>query len=718
MASSVDKELLRNFYFSKAQDFSKYQKAKVTQDTTTPSPVKTKGTKKGETITAAGPQPASGTVAALPAPTANLKASTTAPVASNRLPPIGGGDGAVSEQPKPNAAALTPIPTKATKATPTTNGALTVVETSNALDTTASTTAAPNSAHSVTSEYLTFIKQQQDLQKHHNLIEHTVTLLKAHVNEQVQSVNGVRAIALSTLGEAEGSANWNLQSKYTATHLIQDAGMTLSLTKLLGSGRSAPSTVELQHHIGSFTKLKQDHAAKGKYQAHKLVVENLLRRLERSVKELLACTPEVDAASVAKILDHYYVHLDHVMSSPTMEERCVKTNELIEHLMQKHAECIRSRDESLDDGDMVQAERFSYMQLEVLEELVAAVIDKIRIVTTCLEENAVNDKVQTNYATSTKEFVTKVKTEQGELKDLCENDLKRLFELRTRVDALEAKATKRLEEERSRLDQWLENNAKDQTESWNSIFTLMDRIVQLERDRHDVIKVRLDEKQKQEQRVREYKTFCDVADTHARLLDATMKTCESTIHSCNVLGDSVDAGFHALHVEFKKLDEELTKVLLDTQTAHYDSFRNLYFSLGDLLLKRDKKIEEIDTNIQAAHIQQELCTESLNPNAKKFSDMKRDLLQLREELERDIGLLKQRAAAAVEGYNPTEEALSKIMPDYQSPVEEQEDRRLQQRARMLEYKALSIGNVEAAPIRDEIKDLQRQLNTSKKMVGM
>lgn len=688
----MDKETLKNFYFSKANDFSKFQKAKQSQETPSVEPVK--GPKKAVETTAAG----SGVAAALAA-----KAVDTTVVATITKAPSTEVASVKKSVPTAKAApvpvsASTPsvpqLPPSAVESTPT-----------------------PNSAHSITSEYLVFLKQQQDLQKFHNLIEHTVMILRSHIDEQVKSVNGVRQTAQQMLTQAETSTQWNLQSKYTSKQLVTDAGMGLTLERLLASGRTAPSIVELQHHIASFSRLKQDHGAKPKYQAHKLVVENMLRRLERSTKEILTCTPEADAAAVAKVVDHYFVHLDHVMTVPTVDERCVRTNELISHLSQRHSDCVRAKDEALDDGDMAYAEKCSYMQVEILEELVAAVIDKIRIVSTCLEENAVNDKVQNNYATSTKDYANKVRGDQGKLKESCETDLKRLFELRTKVDALDEKATKRLNDERARLDKWLDDNANEQLDSWTQINNLLERIVSLERDRHDVVKLRIEEKQKQEQRQREYTVFCEVADEHGRLLDSTIKNCESAIHCANVLGDSVDAGFHALHVEFGKLDAELNKTLLETHHTHHEAFRNLYFSLGDLLLKREKKVEEIDSNIQAAHIQQELCSDSLNPNAKKFSDMKRDLLALREDLERDMTVLKQRATVAADAFIPTDEALSRSSASFVSPVEEQEDRRLQQRGRMLEYKALAIRNVEAAPLKEELSELQRQLGASKKMVG-
>ena len=85
--------------------------------------------------------------------------------------------------------------------------------------------------------------------------------------------------------------------------------------------------------------------------------------------------------------------------------------------------------------------------------------------------------------------------------------------------------------------------------------------------------------------------------------------------------------------------------------------------LGDLEYKKERKIEEVGNAIQAAHVQQELCNDSLNPNAKKFSDQKKDLLKQRDELELELRDITGRVTKlAVADITEREELDTSMMP--------------------------------------------------------
>jgi len=134
-------------------------------------------------------------------------------------------------------------------------------------------------------------------------------------------------------------------------------------------------------------------------------------------------------------------------------------------------------------------------------------------------------------------------------------------------------------------------------------------------------------------------------------------------------------------------------------------FRRLYKTLGQMVYKKEKRLEEIDRNIRTTHIQLEFCIETFDPNAKKHSDSKKDLYKLRASVEEEVQMLKDKMATALELFRPTEEALRQAGIEFVHPIEEVEEGNLQRRSKMVEYRAhvSKQEEVKIAAEREEIK---------------
>jgi len=240
---------------------------------------------------------------------------------------------------------------------------------------------------------------------------------------------------------------------------------------------------------------------------------------------------------------------------------------------------------------------------------------------------------------------------------------------------------------------------------------------QLESERHAECKRRVDEKVKDEARRIEYQTFSDVANGHAATLDRTMRNCDTEIHCIKLMAEFLHTGFFAIQKDVTEKRTEIDAALLTAHNTHLEMYKSLLFTLADLEYKKERRMDEVGAQIQAAHIQQELCSDSLNPNAKKFSDQKRDLLRVRDELELEVRDVRERMDHATQQFKASEEALSKAKVEHVHPWEEMENRRLETRARMVEYRAMSLGNVSSAPLKSELDALKRSLEESKRLIA-
>jgi len=136
-------------------------------------------------------------------------------------------------------------------------------------------------------------------------------------------------------------------------------------------------------------------------------------------------------------------------------------------------------------------------------------------------------------------------------------------------------------------------------------------------------------------------------------------------------------------------------------------FRRLYKTLGQLVYKKEKKLEEIDRNIRTTHIQLEFCIETFDPAAKKHSDHKKDLYASRALVEEELQMLKDKMASALAAFSPTEEALHQAGVEFLHPIDDVEENNLARRSKMVEYRA-HITKQEEVKIAAEREEIKRQ----------
>ena len=116
-------------------------------------------------------------------------------------------------------------------------------------------------------------------------------------------------------------------------------------------------------------------------------------------------------------------------------------------------------------------------------------------------------------------------------------------------------------------------------------------------------------------------------------------------------------------------------------------------------------MEEIDRNIRTTHIQLEFCVETFDPNANTHADMKKELYKLRQGVEEELAMLKEKQATALEDFKESEEALDAAGIEFNHPVDENNEEVLTRRSKMVEYKAhvTKQEEVKIAAEREEIK---------------
>jgi hypothetical protein len=387
-----------------------------------------------------------------------------------------------------------------------------------------------------------------------------------------------------------------------------------------------------------------------------------------------------------------------------------------ENLQFKLDDTRRKLDAALLDGEMQQAEELSFDMAAYFEGVLALVRDKISTTERTKKDAQVFDKVRAQYQHKAQVEVEKLKADKAQLKARCENDLQKIFSLKERVDEIEKGTVKSLAEKSKQSDALLMKNAQDIEAAWSKIHLLEQDLEKLEEMRHNEVKRRVADKEKDEHRHMEYERFCQVVETHASLLDLTIRNCDTAAHCITLLGEMVDTGFVTLGTHLSEKDTQHSELLLETHKEHLEHFRGLYLALGDLIMKKEQRISQIDAAIQNCHIKQKLAEETFHPDAKKYSAAKKELLHERDNCEASLADLRRRAQFALDHFKMSEQALQEAGVAFVHPVIEQKEQELETKAKLLEFRATAMSHADSLPIQQELLEIKRQIAETKSRV--
>merc|ERR1711976_1000804 len=133
--------------------------------------------------------------------------------------------------------------------------------------------------------------------------------------------------------------------------------------------------------------------------------------------------------------------------------------------------------------------------------------------------------------------------------------------------------------------------------------------------------------------------------------------------------------------------QQLYDLSVQVHREHLEFYRELYLTIGNLIYKKEKRVEDINRGLRQQHIQLELAAETFHPNAKEFSEKKKKLIEQYESTKEEIEMLKAKAKQVTEEFTESEDALRSEGFDFLHPVDEYQQIVLQQREKIVAYKA-------------------------------
>jgi len=547
-------------------------------------------------------------------------------------------------------------------------------------------------------------------QKIHNLklktgcLENEELIQELHVSDwsetQRQKLRGAHEKAQELLVAVEVGTKWNLTEAYDLAKLMRVCGLEMSQRELYRPEDKA----QFMDIIGvkkTLQDLKQNRN-KTRIVSFTQMIDNSIAKVEKVEEELRRS--QLDATQLAQVPTRTLKQIEDIMNVTQIQNALASTDDQIKTQIAQLEKTNEIQNVAMHDGEMQVAEEQMWTKIQLQERLIDLIKDKFRLIGKCEDENAPFKKIyevqkQANQETS------QMKDAKRRLKQRCETDLKHIHDAIQKADLEDAEAMKRYAASKEKSERFSKENVEKQEESWNKIQDLERQLQKLGTERFEEVKRRIEEIDREEKRRVEYAQFLEVASQHKKLLELTVYNCDLAIRCTGLIEEMVSEGCASVKARHDKTNQDLATLRIEVHKEHLEYFRMLYLTLGSLIYKKEKRLEEIDRNIRTTHIQLEFCVETFDPNAKKHSDTKKELYKLRQGVEEELAMLKEKQSKALDDFKESEEALDAAGIEFNHPVDENNEEVLTRRSKMVEYRAhlSKQEEVKIAAEREEIK---------------
>eukprot|EP01012_Entosiphon_sulcatum_P036004 TRINITY_DN457_c0_g1_i1.p2 TRINITY_DN457_c0_g1~~TRINITY_DN457_c0_g1_i1.p2 ORF type:complete len:598 (-),score=157.38 TRINITY_DN457_c0_g1_i1:33-1826(-) len=536
-------------------------------------------------------------------------------------------------------------------------------------------------------------------------LENEEYIQELHVSDwsesQKQKLRGAHEKAAELLISVETGTKWNLTQVYDLPKLMRVCGLEMGQRELY-KPEDKPQFMDVIGLKKTLQELKQNKN-KTRILSFTGVIDNAIAKMDKVEEDLRRS--QLDATQLAQAPVTALKQLEDAMNVTNVQTALAATEDQIKMILNQIERVTEIQNVALSDGEMQVAEEQMYTKVQLLERLVELIKLKFGIIKTVKDENQPLTKV---YETQKKtgQDIAQLKDAKKRLKQRCETDLKHVHDAIQQADLEDAEAMKRFASFRDGSERFLHQNVEAQEDCWRKIQELERQLQKLGTERFEEIKRRIDENDREEKRKVEYQQFLEVVSQHKKLLELTVYNCDVGLRCLGLIEELCAECSTAVKARCDKSNQELDDLTLDVHKEYLEFFRMLYLALGNLIYKKEKRLESLDRNIRSSHIQLEFCIETFDPNAKKYSDEKKQLYQLRAETEEELAMLKEKQAQAAEDFRDSEEALVAAGIEFIHPIDEQQEEQLNRRSKMVEYRA-HLSKQEEVKIAAEREEIRR-----------
>lgn len=349
----------------------------------------------------------------------------------------------------------------------------------------------------------------------------------------------------------------------------------------------------------------------------------------------------------------------------------------IEDLVPDVQQCEQLLQASIENGEMKLAEDVSRRQLEIYEHILKLITDQYPLISHYFTEasNGERNRRWSIFRMVDKD-ITVVIDEKHRQIEACDEDLLKIRDQVQNYSKDDMEQRKRYERDREESNQFLQENKEKQQGVWNKVFEIFKELEScttelsgLAEKRKKEVDRRLALEEREAGRRSGHDSFIQAAAMHAQKLQDTIDNAIAVRDFSQALNLFVLDGCDSIAAKYDKQQQSLSEMLRLIQQHHFHCFTDYYVAASRYLYRKERRIEQLEAELDQNDMQRELRSESLNPEAKRFAEANTTLALKRREVAQEIVHLRHKLEKVEKAINPTLRSLDFAGVAYTHPRE-------------------------------------------------
>lgn len=373
-----------------------------------------------------------------------------------------------------------------------------------------------------------------------------------------------------------------------------------------------------------------------------------------------------------------------------------KFQNCIEGLSPDVDQCEQLLEASIVNGEMGLAEDISKRQLDIYEHILTLITDQYPVIRNYYSESRNSDRRRrwAVFRMADKDISAVIEGKFRQVES-CEEDLQKIHDQVRNYTNDDVQQRKRYETDREQSDTFLQQNKERQQSVWNRIFNIFEELrtsqaelAHLARDRKKEIDRRLLVEEREAGRRSGHEAFLQAASSHAQWLQDTIDNAVHAREVSEALSNFVLDGCDSITAKYDKQQNSLSEMLRLVQQHHFRRFSDYYVAASRYLYRKERRLEQLDEEIDRNDMQRQLLAETLNPIAKKHADANVNLALKRREVAQEVLCIHHKLEKAEKAIKPTLRSLDFADIEYVHPRRIVEEMNLNRWSTILNYREL------------------------------
>ncbi|PWU99485.1 putative paraflagellar rod protein 5 [Trypanosoma cruzi] len=453
------------------------------------------------------------------------------------------------------------------------------------------------------------------------------------------------------LSELQQSVAVESGSYWCSKTIIQHCNLHMSEKRLIVAGKNMeqhPTLPELVSLISSLQQLKVQAFISPKQRRFIEECESELKNVVFESRELLF----INNALKTKLRDDGNTR--GVFGDLTEFQNA------IEDLSPDIDQCEQLLEASIANGEMGLAEDISRRQLEIYERILTLITDQYPIITNYYTDSRDSDRRRrwAIFRMADKDISAVIEGKYRQI-EACEEDLMKIKEQIENYNNDDSHQRKRYEADRNLSEEFLQKNKEKQQSVWNRIFELYEELrrcqtelTKLARQRRREVDRRLQMEEHEAGRRSGHESFIKAAAEHAQRLQGMINNSLAAKELATALNNFVLDGCDSITSKYDKQQNALSEMLRLVQQHHFKRFSDYYIAASRYLYRKERRLEQIEKEIESNEMKKEMLSDRLDTNAKRYAELNNNLLLKRREVSQEVLFIRHKLEKAEKAIEP------------------------------------------------------------------